>query len=480
MKNFRNKSDLPAIVRTTVADHKMIESGSGVIVGLSGGPDSVVLIHVLHHLSADGDFWIAAAHLDHGLRPESPFDAACAVEITEKLGIPIRVRKADVRALAKSQGISVEEAGRRIRYSFFEETRIALGASAIATAHHADDQIETFLLRIFRGSSLQGLGGIPPVRERIIRPLARVTRKEILRYATEHNLEYRTDDTNLDLGTDRNFIRNRLIPIIEERFPGFRNPIGRTVELIRQEEQFLNDLASELATASISRDRDGLIVSVLGLRAASSVLASRVLLLALYEVSGPEVRWGRIHVESALALLHASNPSARITLPNRIELIRDYDKLRIRVKTPGETSPPLDMIVFGPCSVEIPKTRMVLLFRAFEVQYEPELPKEPTTEWFDADRLPFPLRVRNPLPGDRIRPLGMQGSRKVKKVLIDAKIPVDVRKTLPLVLRGDEIVWVPGIRRSRTASIKPSTRRVLEMKLISADDSSRRTGSPSA
>ncbi len=465
MKDFRHMRDLLDTVRKTTADHRMIERGSGVVVGLSGGPDSAALAHVLQNLAIEGDFWIAAAHLDHGLRPESHLDAACAEGLAKRLGIPIRMKKEDVGRLAKFQGVSIEEAGRWARYAFFEEVRASLGAAVIATAHHADDQVETFLLRIFRGSSVQGLGGIPPVRQRIIRPLARLTREEILDYVKRHDIEYRVDETNLDVRTDRNFIRNRLIPVILERFPGFRSTVGRTVELIRQEEELLDDLSAQLATQSISREGDEVILDIAALRDAPPALASRVVLSALYELSGPETRWGRIHIQAALKLIRNANPSARACMPDHILLLREYDKLRIVRTAQGDVSNPIDISLSGPGTVEIVEAGMTLVFGLIDLDSPSAPPEEPTVEWFDADRVTFPLRIRGPLPGDRIRPWGMQGSRKIKEILIDAKIPARSRKTFPLVLSGDEILLVPGIRRSRAAAIEPATRRVLVIEL---------------
>lgn len=465
MKEYRHMRDLLDTVRKTIEDHRMVERGSGIVLGLSGGPDSAGLAHVLKDLSVERDFWVVAAHLDHGLRPESHLDALCAENLAKRLDIPFRMKKENVGLLAKSRGISIEEAGRRARYAFFEEVRSSLGASAIATAHHADDQVETFLLRIFRGSSVQGLGGIPPVRQRIIRPLARLTREEILDYVTRHEIEYRIDETNLDVRTDRNFIRNRLIPVIAERFPGFRSTIGRTVELIGQEEQFLDDLSAQLAGRSVSREGDALVLDVAALRDAPPALASRVVLLALYQLSGPETRWGRIHVQAALKLIGNENPSARAGMPDHILLMREYEKLRIVRTLKGDVSKPIDISVNGPGTVEIVEAGMTLVFGFFDLNSRSVPPVDPAVEWFDADRLTFPLRIRGPLPGDRFRPWGMQGSRKIKEILIDAKIPAGSRKNFPLVVSGDEILWIPGIRRSRAAAIEPATDRVLVIKL---------------
>ncbi len=199
----------------------------------------MALLHVLHMLSQDWGFRIIAGHLDHGLRPDAVADAEFVQDMTEGLGIRSVVERVNVREEAASHGISVEEAGRRARYSFFERVRSEFGAGAIATAHHRDDALETFFLRVLRGSSHTGLQGIPAKRGHIIRPLIKARRTEILVFLQERHLPFRIDQTNLEVDTDRNFIRNRLFPVVEERFPGFRAPLGRSMELIEQEDAFL-------------------------------------------------------------------------------------------------------------------------------------------------------------------------------------------------------------------------------------------------
>ncbi len=173
-------NNLLSIIRKTIEEYRMLVSGTGVVVGASGGPDSTAMLHALNVLKDDIGFRIIAAHLDHGLRPESGLDAQFVSDVAKGLGIDFEVKSINVRDLAKKLNISIEEAGRRARYDFFEEVRKNVGAGVVATGHHQDDELETFFLRIFRGSSIKGLRGIPPVRGRIIRPLINCRRSEIL------------------------------------------------------------------------------------------------------------------------------------------------------------------------------------------------------------------------------------------------------------------------------------------------------------
>jgi len=456
------------IVRSAIAKYGMITRGDGVVVAVSGGPDSVALLHVLHELRAEFSFWMVTAHLDHRLRPESGEDREWVRRMAGDLGVPVQTLGIDVRGLAAKEGISIEEAGRVARYAFLEQTRARFGARLIATAHHRDDEIETFFLRILRGSSLVGLRGIPPVRGNIIRPLIGATRGEILAFLAEERISYLTDSTNLGVETDRNFVRNRLFPVIGERFPHFGAPLGRTLQLVADEEDFLEREAAQLYAAAVSSVESGLVLDISALTAAAPVLAARVVLAALYALSGPGVRWTRTHVDAIFNLLRSGNPSARLNLPGGLFLVREYGRVYLGNRTLAPPLPGWELPVFGPGTLVVPDAGVALKFRIIEDRNEvPRFLDGRRTVVFDADAVPFPLTIRSPRPGDRFRPWGMEGTRRLKKVLIDLKVPVAQRHRIPLVVKGDAILWIPGIRRSREAPVRmDATTHVLEVSLV--------------
>ncbi|MEW6349078.1 MAG: tRNA lysidine(34) synthetase TilS [Thermodesulfobacteriota bacterium] len=295
----------------TIRTHRMIPEGSAVVAGVSGGPDSVALLSILAELRPELGFRLVAAHVDHGLRPESPEDARFVRDMANRLGVEFFLHVSDVKAVAAAEGISIEEAGRRVRYRFFEKTLAEIGATipgprtqpttempphslsegpcgdqqeprcsqsscgwgsggrdffqgvpspgnsismilgVVVTAHHRNDVVETFLLRLFRGSSLTGLSGIPPVRGHVVRPLIEADREQILAFLAERGMPYLTDPTNLDELTDRNFVRNRIIPTIRDRFPDFGKSLARTIDLVAKEQAFLERLADELYSQTI-------------------------------------------------------------------------------------------------------------------------------------------------------------------------------------------------------------------------------------
>ncbi len=467
MKLARAGNDFPSKIRRTIKLYRMIDSGMRVVVGVSGGPDSTALLHVLNILKGDLDFRIAVAHLDHGLRPESGADASFVAETAERLGIEFQTKVMDISALAERLDISIEEAGRRARYQYLEETRNSFRADVIATGHHRDDETETFFLRIFRGSSIKGLGGIPPVRGRIIRPLINTRRSEILDFLEQQDIPYRTDKTNLETNSDRNFIRNRIVPLIESRFPHFRAPLKRTMELIKFEDNFLEREVTKLDADSISHDDVSLIVNMSQLRDLPEPLIARLLLRALHDFFGAEIRWRQSHLRSLFAVMRRDNPSAMLYLPDGIKLVREYDLLLISRQESKELPGSDSITISGPGRVPVPQLGRAIEFRVLSKTDNFRFDtSDRTNVFFDADVLEFPLVIRTPKPGDRFRPWGKGGTRKLKKVLIDLKIPLRQRKRIALLVKDDEILWILGIRRGSGAPVDRCTRSILNVTLI--------------
>lgn len=470
MTSIEHGNHLLAAVRGTIEEYRMIPPHAAVIAAVSGGPDSVALLHVLHILSQPDRFRITVAHLNHLLRADSGRDAAFVQAMASEIGVECRVKEIDVTAAATLQGISIEEAGRRARYTFFESVRESEGADLIATAHHLDDELETFFLRLFRGSSLHGLLGIPPVRDRVIRPLIRARKAEILRFLEERKVPYKMDRTNLQADTDRNFIRNRLFPLIEARFEGFRKPLGRTMELVRAEDRLLEQLTSKLYAETISQTGNTLAATLPGLLSAPDELTSRVILSALYNISGANARWGRSHVRLALKVLRSRNPSAKADLGSGVSVHRGYDRLFFTRKQEEVVVGPAFIMVSGPGRVIVPGSETILDFTvlsgASDIRWSTCAADR---AYFDADQVRFPLAIRFPRHGDKFRPWGLEGSRKLKKALIDVKVPRKLRSRMPLVVKGEDILWIPGIRRGQAAPVGPETSSVLEIRLVRGD-----------
>ena len=467
MKPAQMGNNLLSNIRKTIEDYGMIATGTGVVVGVSGGPDSTALLHVLNLLKGDLGFTITAAHLDHCLRPESGLDAQFVAEMAKGLGIEFELKSVDVRNLAKRLNISIEEAGRRARYDFLDEVRKKFGADVVATGHHRDDEVETFFLRIFRGSSIKGLRGIPPVRGRIIRPLINCGRSEIIDFLEKEGIAYRIDETNFSTDTDRNFIRNQVMPLVRRRFPNFGMPLKRTMELIKVEDDFLEEETLKIYSAAVHDQGESLAVNISALRVVPGVLIARVFLRALQEFFGVEIRWRQAHLESISWLVRSNNPSSVLDLPEGIKLVKEYDRIVISRHKEIELSQPEITRISGPGKISMSKSggtiELNVLPREQNLQIERNSPGK---VFFDADLISFPLILRSPRPGDRFRPWGPGGTRKLKKVLIDLKIPRLKRQQLQLLLKDDEILWIPGIRRGSAAPITEDTKSVLIAEFI--------------
>lgn len=466
MKKFPT---LLEMVRRTVRRYNMIPRNSMVVVGVSGGPDSMALMNVLYELSRELACRLVIAHVDHQLREQSAEDAAFVLTAASQIGLQVRTLRANVKQCAEAHGISLEEAGRWTRYAFFEKVREELGAQVIATAHHRDDAVETFFLRLLRGSSLRGLGGIPPRRGRVVRPLIHSNRGEILKYLHERGIQYVIDQTNLDSQTDRNFIRNRVFPLLRERFPHFTAPLERTMLLIQKEDSFLEEEAKKVYAETVTENQANCVGNIVKFQLVPDVLLARILRRMLYRVSDNLVRLKKSHIEACLTLVRSHNPSADLQLPGRIQVRREYDRLLVTRLESLTLSEQFELPVREPGEIDIPNSLWKLALKIVEPsQFDYSHSAGERTAWFDADLITFPLVVRSPRPGDRMRPWGMTGTRKLKKLFIEARVPLRERRRFPLVVMGEEILWIPGVRRGVAAGVKGDTRRVLEMNILAS------------
>ena len=415
----------------TIQYYHMLQEGDNVIVGVSGGADSVALLHFL--FNSTFALRITAVHVDHGIRSEeAQRDANFVKEFCAQLSIPLEIYNYDVLAMAKEQKRNIEETGRLLRYATFEEVRAKLGAGRVAVAHHQNDNAETILMAILRGSGLSGLTGIAPVRGDIIRPLIHCSREEIEDYCTLHRLGFVTDSTNSKTEYTRNKIRLNLLPAIEQGIqPKAVSALARLADICREDNEYLNiaakeafqDCLEEAAEKSICLN----IPKLLGLH---SALQKRVVRLAFEEVSNLH-NISHKHVEDALALL--DKPTGKgFVMPQNIKVERSYNHLRINA-----------------CASEAHGFCYTLEIN--EPLFIPEMQKTVTAstrpgtgthKLFCKARIAHKLQIRTRQPGDRIYIASMGGHKKIKDIFIDKKIPRHTRETIPLLADGSEIIWI--------------------------------------
>ena len=483
-KQFSAPSGCHPAVRTaaeTIADSAMLESGDTVLVGVSGGQDSVALVHILMELAPLFPFRLGIAHLDHGLRGDDSIrDARFVTALAEKLHLDCHIEKRDVQRYRQYHKLSLEEAARQVRYDFYDSTAAKYGYTKIALGHHADDNAELVLMFLVRGSGPDGVSGIPPVRDgRIIRPLIRLTRQEIKEYFSEKDLSYVSDSSNFDDRFLRNRIRNHLIPELKASYnPGVTRNLNRLADIFRKEKEWLEAVITPIYEQVVTKtDNNGLRLSLTAFQEHPEAVKRRLVRKAIAEVKGNLRRISYFHIEAVLRLAASDSRRGSLDLPDRVRVGRDGPGLYvIKKKHPlrdcHSASPAAETLRYQ-YQVDRPLTQMMPLhvpeaglrleFSALEAENLPELYRTgQDVAFFDMNKLTFPLVLRNVQPGDRFRPLGMSGTQKVKKFFIDHKIPLKQRSRCPVLLNRGRIIWIVGHRIDETCRVSVATRLVLK------------------
>jgi tRNA(Ile)-lysidine synthase len=438
------------VVRT-IRRHALLARGGRALVALSGGPDSVALTHQLLELQAAGELTVAGlAHFNHQLRgPAADEDEAFCRAMAPALGLPIEVGSADVRAAARDARHSVEDVARELRYAFFEQAADRLAADAIAVGHSLDDQAETFLLRLVRGSGARGLAGILPRAGRVIRPLIDISRADLRQYAADRALAFRTDLSNADLSIPRNRVRHELLPYLEREFsPGISRVLAREAAMARDDENRLQQEAIDFARSIVLRTTGGKIeVDASALRSLHSALAARVARHAL-SMLAPGRFFGFDHVHRLLQFADAAEGEA-VDLPGQ-RAVRSGRVIVLGPPAPRRRDSGLENSFRFPLSIPGEVTLdnqgwAVSAERVDSLGPAGPGPARAAEVVVAADPLTLPLAVRSRRRGDRFRPLGLRHRKKLQDFLVDRKIPREIRDSLPLVVDGqDRIVWVVG------------------------------------
>ena len=438
-------------VRRTIERHALVASGGRVLVALSGGPDSVALLHLLLELQTAGALTVAGvAHYNHRLRgADADADERFCVELAASLALPVEVGSGDVRAAAHESGRSIEDAARAMRYRFLEEAADKFTADVIAVGHSLDDQAETFLLRLIRGAGPRGLASIYPRAGRVIRPLIDIARAELRQYAEECGLRWREDETNSDLSIPRNRVRHELIPYLERAFsPGIVEVLAREAEIARVDEDRLQQEAIDLASSIVLGNTGGTIempASVLS--SLHPALQARIARHALSIGPGPG-HIGFDQVQRLLNLARGARGHDSISLPGR-QVERRGDRILIRPALGRESAPANSFRVSLsiPGEVRLEREGWMVSAERAESPGQGASPGSGRSGLVAIAAAPvaLPLAVRSRHPGDRFRPLGQRGRKKLQDFLVDRKIPREMRDSLPLVVDGnDRIVWVVG------------------------------------
>lgn len=415
------------ILRKNKKDN-LVEKNDKIVVGFSGGPDSVFLVEMLMKLRENINFDMVLVHINHLLRGEnSDGDEKFSIEYGKKKGLQVFSRKINITALGKDMGLTLEEAGRKARYDLFKEVFEKIGANKIALAHNKDDQLETFMFRLTRGAGLEGLEGIVAKRDVYIRPISEIYKKDIVEYLNKNSIPYRIDETNFENEFTRNSIRLDLIPFIEKRYnPKFKDKLYSLIEEIREVNKVLEIRLEEYVVNNK--------LSIEKLKKLDKYLLSKVLIQYLYSY-GIEVSRKKIQlIEDILD----KGGSKDISLNGEFVLKKEYDFLVIEKNTKKENQCIKEVeleipgqIIFGEYVIEASFTDKIL--------YDNQ-------NFYTSLKMGDKLKIRSRKDGDRIIPIGMTSEKKVKDILINEKVPKEKRDTIPLVLYNEGIVWIAGIK----------------------------------
>lgn len=450
-----------AVIRKTIKEYRMLNPGDRVVVGVSGGADSIGLLHAFLGLR-EYKPELVVAHLDHGIRGmEAERDASFVKRSAESLGLEFELGRADVPRYKKENKLSLEEAARMLRYEFFEETRAKYGAHKIATAHTLDDQAETVLMRLIRGSGVRGLAGIPPVsRGIIIRPLIATSRENVEKYLTSHGIEWIEDSTNKLRTIQRNRIRLELLPVLETYNPRVKAALSRASDILRVEEDYIERESGKKFGSVFTPDPAGLKGDLRKYARLHPALRLRLLRAAIEKLHDSLKNITSLHLFSADEFLMSDSPSGESEFPDDIVIAKGYDYFLVTTRSALEQK--FSHVISKPGKWKFP---------GFEVKVDEVSAKSLEEEredvaYFDARKVAFPVEVRSFKAGDRFVPLGMIEEKKLKNFFVDMKVPRFERHRIPIFTSGGKIFWVGGMRIDERFKVGRKGTKAIKMSLV--------------
>jgi len=469
-------------MRSVLINRCQLAPDQKIVLGVSGGPDSLCLLTTIWKLN----YPMVIGHLDHGLRPESSAESEQVARLAEQLHLTCHIEKEDVLTISQEHHLSLEEAGRIVRYRFLFGLAERYDAQAVAVGHTADDQIETILMHLIRGSGLSGLRGMPyralpntwSQTIPLVRPMLGIWRSEIIAYLNELGLQPAIDTSNQDVRFFRNSLRMELIPFLERYNPQFRQLLSRTTDVLQEDEAIITtvvdtawqDCVLEIGSEYILFDRQKLIAQSIGVK-------RRLLRKATYLLR-PELRDVDFETtERAIHFLASPPQTGQLNLVAGLRLAMEDKYLWLaswEADLPDQNWPQVDPE--SPLHLSVPGEVSLLKGWKFIAQVEEDSASsreqalqntDPYQTWIDFDRIQNPLIIRSRRPSDRFKPLGLEGhSVKLADFLVNLKLPRRARDSWPLVLSGEEIVWLPGFRLAHPFRIQTDTRRLVKLSLI--------------
>ncbi|WP_068675804.1 tRNA lysidine(34) synthetase TilS [Oceanobacillus sp. Castelsardo] len=434
-----------------INQHQLIKKGATVLVGVSGGADSIALLHFLHSNRNRWEINVVALSVDHQLRgEESLLDLEFVRDICNKWGIPFVSDSLDVKAYKERNRLGTEVAARRLRYQFFSEQMEAFQADYLALGHHGDDQIETMLMSLTRSASSTAFSGIPVKREFstgwIIRPFLCITKFDIENYCKEINIQPRIDETNFDTTYTRNYFRKYILPLIKEKNSNIHTTIQHLNETLHEDETFLQEEASEMVKSLVEFDRKSNTATfqIQTFKMRPRALQRRALHLILnYLYNDLPSDLSYIHEEEFFSLLYSKKANNRIDFPSQLRVEKSYEKIIFLFSDSlNEEDSTFHQLLTIPGEVTLPDGSVV------SAQMNRNKEQNRVTYGFYSSQVALPLHIRTRRPGDRMSWTGLNGSKKIKDIFIDEKIPIDKRNRWPILVDNNgEILWLIGLKK---------------------------------
>ncbi len=453
--------DLTRNILKLIRKEGLIVPGDRVLLGLSGGIDSATLLFVLLDIQKELPFDLAVAHINHLLRKkESDRDEQFSKDMAGQHGLRFFLKREDAKGHASSKGLSTQHAGRDIRYLFFNETAEREGYTKIAVAHNLDDQVETFLLRIIKGTGIRGLSSIPIARDRIIRPLLYTYRSEISAYTAARKVPFICDSSNDKTIYERNYLRHRIMPLMAQLNPAFKDKVVSLLTDLTEVNRFFDDKKRPFLEKNVKEKAGETVAKISELKDLDSETLFRVLSDVITSFT-PLFIPLREHIKLIKKVIDSERPNLRLLLPSSLSVRKSYNKLTFSTHPSREATMETFPIRSGrntiaPLGIDL--TLTVLKERPSSYT------KSASSAYLDLDRIGT-LTLRTFRPGDRFCPLGMDRPVKLKDFFISRKVPLDERKQVPLLLSDGNIIWVAGHRIDERYKIDVNTKRVLKVTL---------------
>ncbi len=461
-----------------IEKNHMIDNGDRIIAGISGGADSVCLLFVLLELQRTYDIEIIAVHVNHGIRGQDALaDEQFTVDLCKKQNIKCVVFRKEVELIAKKRKQSVEEAGRDVRREAFFEVLKEEHGTKIATAHHQNDNAETFLMNLVRGTGLKGLGGIRPVNGKVIRPLLCMTRSEIEKFVRNKQCGWCTDETNNEQEYTRNKIRHSVLPVLEQQMNLHAiQHMNETMEQLRQVWDYMEMQAEVAMESCVEQTQEGeLQINKEDYEQLHEVVQSMVLKKCLSEVAGEQRNLTSAHIEAIAQLMNKQCGKSR-NLPYAVEAIRNYKGILLRRRKQDKKQDMEALILNVPGKTVIPQKNLIIkcVIRNADEMIMDEIPQKIYTKWFDYDIIKGNLTVRSRQTGDYIVIDKMGRKQKIKSYFVNEKIPADQRNLIPLICDGEKVIWIVGYRMSSACQVVKTTKKILEITVMEEKENVRK------